>query len=149
MSFNPYQAPTSAYDGNFTNPSSGAVVSARIVAALRKTRPWVVFISVMFYIGAGGMFLSGLASLAQVGAPGLVSIVLGVLYLLPAIALTRYSKGINKLLHGGGVTELEESMDAQASFWQISGIFTLIGIVLMVILMVFMGAMFSSMSRGF
>ena len=135
MNFNPYQAPTSAYDGSYTNfGNSGAAVTERTVASLRKTRPWVVLISVLTFVYGGFMVLAGLGIMAteQVGI-GIGYIFGAAVSMLPGVALIRYGGAINKLLHGGGVAELEQAMDAQASFWQIAGIFALIGMVLIVL----------------
>jgi hypothetical protein len=130
MNFNPYQAPTSAYDSSYTNyGQSNVAVSDRTVAALRKTRPWVVFIAVVGFIAAGLVILGGLAALTE-GVEGLAMIIGAAIALLPSVAMIRYGNAINKLLHGGGVRELEESLEAQASVWQIAGIFTLIYMVL-------------------
>lgn len=135
MNFNPYQAPTSAYDGGYSNygGQTGAV-SERTVAALRKTRPWVVLIAVITLVFTGFMALGAIAvmtmGMAGVGVGYLVG---AALYVLPAIALIRYGNAINKLLHGGGVAELEQAMEHQASFWQIAGIYALIGVVISVI----------------
>jgi hypothetical protein len=134
MNFNPYQAPTSAYDGGFQNygsPSGG--VSDRTVAALRKTRPWVVLIAVIGLVFSGFMALASLVIMTEMAAAGVAYLVMAGLYVLPAVALIRYGNAINKLMHGGGVAELEQALDAQASFWQIAGIYTLIGMVITVI----------------
>jgi hypothetical protein len=133
MSFNPYEPPTSAYDGNYTNPNAGAVVSDSIIASLRKTRPWVAFLAILGFIGAGLMVLGGLAVATKIPAMGLGYLVGAAIGMIPALAMHRYAKALNKLLHGGGVPELEEAMDAQASFWQILGIFTLIYMALAVV----------------
>lgn len=134
MSFNPYQAPTSAYDGSY--PSSGQPgvgVSDRTVAALRKTRPWVVFVAVMNFIGAGFVIIGGLGVMTKSAAEGIGMIIGAVLVLLPGVAMIRYGQAINRLLHGGGVAELEQSMEAQASVWQIFGIYLLIYLVIIVL----------------
>jgi hypothetical protein len=131
LSFNPYQAPTSAYDGSY--PSSGQPgvgVSDRTVAALRKTRPWVVFVAVMNFVGAGFMILASLIIMTKSAAEGIGMIFGSVLVLLPGVAMIRYGQAINRLLHGGGVAELEQSMEAQASVWQVFGVYLLIYLVL-------------------
>lgn len=134
MSFNPYQPPTSAYDGNYTSYGhTGGAVSDRTVAALRKTRPWVLLIAVVSFVFTAFTLLLGLIAMAEEGAEGLVFVVSAAIYVVPGLALTRYARAINKLLHGGGVAELDQSMDAQASFWQIAGIYTLIAVVLSVL----------------
>ena len=134
MSFNPYQAPTSAYDGSYPSSAQpGVRVSDRTVAALRKTRPWVVFIAVLTFIGAGFMILASLALMTKSGAEGIGMIFGSVLILLPGVAMIRFSQAINRLLHGGGVDELDQSMEAQASVWQVFGIYLLIYLVIVVL----------------
>jgi hypothetical protein len=131
MSFNPYQPPTSAYDGNQTNYGNygtGATVSDATVAALRKTRPWVMLIGVLGLVFSGLGLLGGLISLTE-GTEGLIMILMMAIYLAPSLMLVRYGSAINRLLHGGGVVELEKSLDSQATFWQIAGIFTIVSIV--------------------
>lgn len=148
MNFNPYQAPTSAYDGGYSNYGYGnsGAVSNRTVEALRKTRPWVVFIAVVSFVITGFSVLASLAAMAGSVGVGIGSLVVSALYVLPAVALLRYGNAINKLLHGGGVAELEQAMDAQASVWQIIGIYVLISVVLgvlFVLIGVAAGAMFT------
>lgn len=136
MSFNPYQPPSSAYDGGYTSAGSGAGVSDRTVAALRKTRPWVLLIGVVGFVVSGFLLIGGLGTLGKSVGEGVAIIVVGVLCLLPAVAMVRFSQAINRLLHGGGVAELEQSIEAQATFWQITGIYTLLnllGVVLVII----------------
>jgi hypothetical protein len=144
MNFNPYQAPTSAYDGGFSNYGSpSGAASERMVAALRKTRPWVMLIAVIGLVFSGLMALGALVAMTEVPGLGVMYFVMAGLYVLPAVALIRYGNAINKLLHGGGLAELEQALDAQASFWQIAGIYTLVGLVLSVLgmfLMVAFGA---------
>ena len=138
MNFNPYQAPTSAYDGGYSNYGSPTgAVSERTVAALRKTRPWVVLIAVISFVFSGFVALGAVAAMTtDLAAVGVGYLVAAALYVLPGIALIRYGNAINKVLHGGGVAELEQAMENQASFWQIAGIYTLIGVVISVIAMV-------------
>jgi hypothetical protein len=138
VNFNPYQAPTSAYDSSYTNYGQPVgAVSERTIAALRKTRPWVVFISVVGFVFAGLAVLGGLASLASPDVGAGIGVIIGAsLALLPAVAMIRYGNAINKLLHGGGVKELEESMEAQASVWQIAGIFTIIYMLFVVFIVI-------------
>jgi hypothetical protein len=149
MSFNPYEPPTSAYDGGYTNPNAGAVVSDRIVAALRKTRPWVTLLAVLGFIFGGLTALGSLAAFSMMPAIGFAYLVVAGIYIGVSVMMLKYSNAINKLLHGGGITELEEAIDAQASFWQLAGILTLIFIVLMVIGGVMAAAIGASMMNSF
>jgi hypothetical protein len=135
MSFNPYQPPTSAYDGTYTDPASaGTFVTAAIVAGLRKTRPWALLIAVCSLVYTGLIGLAGLILLFKTPGEGLIMLVAAAVAGLPGAFLVRYAAAINKLLHGGGVPELEQAVAAQASFWQVAGIFTLVAIVFTVIM---------------
>jgi hypothetical protein len=150
MNFNPYQAPTSAYDTGYTNYGSpGGVVSERTVAALRKTRPWVMFIGVVTMVLAGFSMLAALVSMFESVGAGIGMVFGTALYLLPAVALIRYGSAINKVLHGGGTAELEQAMEAQASVWQILGIFMLLTVVMLAIMLVFVVALGAAFSNAF
>lgn len=149
MNFNPYQAPTSAYDGSYTNQGSSGGVSDRTVAALRKTRPWVVFIAVVSFVITGFSVLAALGAMMESVAVGIGTMMVSALYLLPGVALIRYGNAINKLLHGGGVAELEQAMDAQASVWQITGIYLLISIVLGVLMVLALAAFGAALAGSF
>jgi len=133
MSFNPYEPPASAYDGNHTNPNAGAVLSDAIVGSLRKTRPWVLFLAIMGFVSAGLMLLVAVLLIADVPGGSLLYAVLAAIMGIPAFGMHRYAKAISKLLHGGGLPELEGALDAQASFWQIAGILMLIYLALLVV----------------
>jgi hypothetical protein len=133
MSFNPYEPPASAYDGNHTNPNAGAVLSDAIVGSLRKTRPWVLFLAIMGFVGAGIMALVAVLVITEIPAGSLLYAVFAAVVGIPAFGMYRYAKAINKLLHGGGLPELEGALAAQASFWQIAGILTLIYLALIVV----------------
>ncbi|PRP94731.1 hypothetical protein ENSA5_40540 [Enhygromyxa salina] len=158
MSFNPYQPPTPAYDTSYTQQSpqaGGAVVTDRIVNSLRKTRPWVAFLAILGFIGSGITLLGGLGALVaasevELGAGiGIAYLFVGAIYLIIALSLNRYATSISRLIHGGGVEELENAVDAQASFWQLAGIMTLIGMVLMVIMVVAAAAIGASVANSF
>jgi hypothetical protein len=132
LNFNPYQPPTSAYDGSYTNyGQQGGAVPERTVTALRKTRPWLVFIAVVTFVFSGLVILGGVALLTEEDMEGLILIVSAGLALLPGIAMIRYASAINRLLHGGGVPELDRSMEAQASVWTIAGVYMLIYVALL------------------
>lgn len=137
MSFNPYQPPTSAYDGNYTQPAAGGmVVSDKVVAGLRKTRPWALLIAVFSFIYAGFLALGALGLMFEKPAEGFVALFFAAIAALPGAFLARYAGAIHKLLHGGGVAELEKAIESQASFWQIAGIMTLVVLALMMFVIV-------------
>lgn len=131
---NPYEPPVGAYG---EPAGTDGAVSSRIVEALRKAKPWVSLVAISgFVIGA----FSVLVGLVLVfGAPkddlrgvGIAYLVWAGMILGAAIPLHRYARGIRKLLHGGGMAELERALEAQTRFWQLAGIITLISVIVMI-----------------
>jgi hypothetical protein len=134
VSLNPYQPPASAQ----TDPvGTDTAVSDRIVEALRKAKPWVSLVAISGFVVAGLSLLTGL--LVLLAAPeaeyslaiAIVYLVWGGITLGAALPLHRYTRGIRKLLHGGGMAELELALEAQTRFWQLAGVITLISILML------------------
>jgi len=128
--------------------SSGFQVTARMLASLHATRPWVRFLAVMGFIGVGFMVLIGAATtlgcyffpgMANSGmqpfgnAPlvmsGILNIVMAFLYLMPALYLFRYASSIARIQDGGNTMALESALLNQKSFWKFVGIITLVFLV--------------------
>lgn len=144
---NVYQSPT-------TNVVPGAEtlhpaerqsgVTERMVAALRRTRPWVLFLAVLGFITSGFMVLLGMAMTLmssfmggmqdELGFPpiilGLVYLFVAAIYFFPCLLLQRYASAIRELVSGGGVVALEDALERQQSFWRLLGILALVTIVL-------------------
>lgn len=130
------------------------LMSDRILAALRKTRPWVLLISILGFIGAaftavasvfiflgGGMMSAN--NLEAAGYPATMMLGIGLMYLLAAaiafmvsLYLLRYANAIKRAVIGLNVSEMEAALEAQASFWKLVGILALIYIVLIIGFMV-------------
>jgi hypothetical protein len=136
---NPYAAPIVDQERLPTAnlPGDGQVTPA-VLDAMRQTRPWVLFLGILGFIGAGFMVLGGLAMLvagsamggAEVGAVAALYIVLAVVYIFPSLYLYRYASSIKMLLTGYGVHALEEALTHQKSFWKLVGIVTAVSMVL-------------------
>jgi hypothetical protein len=131
VSINPYQPPSSAQ----TDPvGTDAAVSNRIVEALRKAKPWASLVAISWFVVAGFSVLSGLllfaapASKADTTGIAVGFLVWGGITFGAALPLHRYTRRIRKLLHGGGMLELELALEAQTRFWQLAGVITLISI---------------------
>ncbi len=97
--------------------------------AMSQTRPWVTFLAVLGFIGAGIMVLGGLAMVfaAPAGMPG--GALLGLIYIIPAVLyavgsniLYRYRASIASLQAGYGVEALENALEHQKSFWRFTGL---------------------------
>ena len=132
---NPFESPVS--DKPPEVPSGEGPVTPAVLAALRQTRPWVLFLAVLGFLAValliclGGAFLVGGGLLpAQPGQPlplpalGAVYLVLGLIYVLPPVYLWRYGTSISALLRSGAVTDLETALLRQRSFWRFVGILT-------------------------
>lgn len=104
------------------------------VEMLRQTKPWVRFLSIMGFIGAGMMILGGLimgVAGAASGRPEMLLLcilypLLGLLYIFPALFLHRYASRIAEFLLYGQSEHLDSALEAQKSFWRFSGIMTLV-----------------------
>ncbi len=142
------------------NGGSG-VMSDRIIAALRKTRPWVLLLAVLGFIltafmviasipmfMSGGMMgmgqmegVEGMEGAAMMG--GGFMIAMGVFYLLSAIIyffaslyLLRYAGSIKRAVASLNVGDMEMALEQQASFWKLMGIMTIVTIVALIAMMV-------------
>lgn len=103
-----------------------------MIESFRKTRPWVLFLSILSFIFTGIMILALLSvplSGKWGGRPGGVAVGIAVLlsqivgtvlgYLMPAVLLCRYAARIRDLLATPNETAaLESAIRAQQSFWK-------------------------------
>jgi hypothetical protein len=139
--YNPYEAPRGGADDAAVDSGSIDNAHAAILESLKKTRPWVLFLAILGYLGAGLMVLMGLimmlsgsamtTALAK-GPMGAVApffafiyIAFGGLYLIPSTLLWRYAEGISKYTRSGGsMKALANAIEKQTSFWRFIGIMT-------------------------
>lgn len=122
-----------------------------MIRALAGTRPWVMFIGVLFFIGVGFgaigtllFLLPAVINASKANVPGsilavlvfmlLLNIVVITLYFFAAYYLVTYSSKIGLTLATKSKKHLEAALVAQKSFWKLVGITTLVAIVLYVIL---------------
>ena len=113
------------------------------MTSLRRTRPWVRFLSIFGFVTAGLMCVIGLIG----GAIGLVTqtietavlvvyLPLALLYVFPSLSLFKYANRIRDFGTNGDALQLELALDAQRAFWKFVGVLTLVSLVLMVALLV-------------
>jgi hypothetical protein len=162
--YNPYAAPLdgdSALDSDHADPDHAAILDS-----LKKTRPWVRFLSILGYLGAGVMVLMGLIMMVAGSATttamatgplgsvapflAFIYIAFGGIYLIPSTLLWRYAEGISKYTRSGGsMKALAGAIEKQTSFWRFIGIMTAVLMVLyafgIVLVMIF--AMSRAMPR--
>ncbi len=122
---------------------------------LDQTRPWVRFMSILAFVGAGFMALAGagimLAGLAggfsdrgagrmfgAIGGMALGAVYLGMacLYIAPGVFLHRFAGSIWQLKLAPNAGALDEALRHQRSFWRYIGIMSLIGLIVGVIVVV-------------
>lgn len=135
---NPYappQAPELYPSAVAPSAADDAAVPDGVLEPLRATRPWVLFLAIVGFIGAGLMVLLGLAMLAMGGARGgpgagmpagigLVYVVLAALYIWPSLHLLRYGSAITRLVRDPHMERLGVALGHQRSFWKLVGIMT-------------------------
>ena len=146
-----------------TEPGIGATGGGAVMASLTplaeqyldQTRPWVRFMSVVTFGGAGLMVLVGLVMLAVGlfsglagtstgglgplgsaiggGVMALLYLALACVYIAPGLYLWRYADAIQRLKTDSTTSGLEDALKHQKSFWRFVGIVTAIGLVVGVI----------------
>jgi hypothetical protein len=114
-----------------------------IPGVLAGTQPWVRLMSILGFISAGLMILSGVGMLifgmAQLGggaeafAIGIIYPLFGILYMVPSLYLFRYATRIAEYLRGNQEIQLELALDSQRSFWKFVGILSVIGIAIAIL----------------
>lgn len=141
------------YDTPGIPQQTGVTATAATLDHLRRTKPWVRFISVMCFIGgalllvAGFLFAvigSSIPGLGNAGLRGVTGVLLGgvylllaLLYIFPGLYLWRYADAIASLIRSPQSLALEEAMRNQASFWRLVGILTAIVVTLYLIFFAF------------
>jgi hypothetical protein len=125
---NPYSPPAVNDPPRIT--AGAGTVSDLAVDLLRQTRPWVMFLSVLAFLGSGLMMIAGLGvaavSLAgpqkMMGLLGLVYVPVGLIYVYPAIKMWSYGGAIARLAITRQVADLEHALGQQKSLWKFLGI---------------------------
>lgn len=135
---------------------SQEAVSAAVIDQLGRTRGWVMFFSVMLWIGAvflllGGIFMVGMGLVAgassamgqelskEFGAVGGVAVigviyfVMAVFYIYPAMKLGKYASRIRDLAAVPSEQNLVAALNEQRAFWKYVGVFTIVMIALYVV----------------
>ena len=116
-------------------------MSPRVVSELTGTKPWVRFLAVLAFLGAGFTILAGLgvsaAMMKQMGPGalfiGVLYVLMGLIYIVPAIKLWKYGSAITQFQYSGSNDHLESALSAQRGFWKITGIMVIVGFVLVIL----------------
>jgi uncharacterized protein DUF5362 len=132
-------------DDSLTPAPSDPSGLASVSVPLQRTQPWVRFLAIMGFIGAGFMVLVGLtagvagAATGRVETIGLMVVypIMAVLYVFPSLFLLRYADRIRSFVASGREQDLVGALDAQRSFWKFAGILTIASIVFGILIGVF------------
>ncbi len=156
MESNPYTSPVANLYGAATSTSTDAV-SPGTIAQLAGTKPWVQFISVMMWIGAGLMLLvaAGMVLLGTIGgtlgsqieksgafagAPlliiGIVYGALAFIYVYPAVKLWAFANRIGSLSSTRSVADLDAALTEQRRFWKFLGIMIIVMFCIYIVLII-------------
>ena len=109
--------------------------SPRTIELLRKTRPWVAFVAFMGLGLTGLIVLVGLVMTVMMVVNGgdveflgigLLYLFLAVIYYFPFHFLMKYARAIKSFVASNGVSDLENALAAQYSFWRLIGMMTLV-----------------------
>lgn len=159
----PYAAPSAAaYDPQgvigYQGYGTGDVIATgRALQFLSQTRPWVMFMAVLLFLGAALCLLAGAAMVftgsmvrnaGGTAAPGFgpdfmlilagIYVVLAIIYGLLGWYLVRFFSAIGRLTTTRQSVDLETAMKAQMQFWRVLGITTIAGILLYIVMVVWM-----------
>jgi hypothetical protein len=122
--------------------------SPRAVDALRRTRPWTLFIAILGFVGAGllglaaivmaigGVVGSGFGGGAEAGMVlGMAAMyaILTAVYVVISVALFKYARSIGEVVRTNRAPELEDALEAQRGFWKLMGIVIIVMMALMVL----------------
>jgi uncharacterized protein DUF5362 len=116
-----------------------------VTLPLQQTQPWVRFLAIMGFIGAGLMVLAGVtagvagAATGRLETLGLMVVypIFAVLYVFPSMFLLRYADRIKTFVASGVEQDLASAMDAQRAFWKFAAIFTIVSVVFGIVVMAF------------
>ena len=134
------------------NNNSGNAITTGIVDQLKRTRPWVLLISIVGFIftalmaiGTVGIFFGGGAAMMGPGMPpefggggliigmGIMYLIMTILYFVISLLLLKYAGAIKRFVASGTSQDMEHALKHQASFWKLVGILTLVTIVVMLV----------------
>lgn len=119
--------------------ASGVALTPEGLQALRSTRPWVIFLAILMFIGAGFMLLGGLLMVAVSMASharssqmlvGIIYIPFSIIYVIPGIWMVRYSVALKNFFNYGTPENLAAALASQRTFWRGMGIMAIVCIAL-------------------
>jgi len=132
---------------------SGGTITPQMVADLSATKPWVMFMAVLGFIGTGFTVLGGIVMGVIFLGPGLgpslphnklLAIVVPILYCVigifmncvPARYLYRFARDLGRYQEATDASLLEEALKHHKSFWKYLGLLVIATILLYILFIV-------------
>jgi hypothetical protein len=165
MSDNPYQSPQT--DVNGINPlASQGRLTETMIRHLKGASPWLRFLGILGFIGAGGTMLGGVLFLiagtlgeslfsrvfsaadavdaADMGIvsgltlfSGVLIVITGIICFFPARFIYNFGSRIKNFLQNNSEGELEAALKNNKSLWKFTGIVTIIYLAFLPVMFVF------------
>jgi hypothetical protein len=133
---------------SYQSPGQGQIMlTTRGLDTLRQTRPWVLFLGILMIIagalyalaGVAGLFGSMVTNSRQSGflAGQMVGMVIGaVVYIAMGGYLVKYGSKIRTLLNLRRPEDLDAALEAQKSYWRLTGIIAIVAMIVVALVMV-------------
>ncbi len=102
-------------------------ITPDVVRALRGTRPWVLFLSILGFISTAGLAVFGMGREAPIFG------VFAAIYVIQALLLFSYSSAISRFTDSQSPASLARALEAQKTYWLCMGVFAIAGISLIVL----------------
>jgi len=143
----PYGPPTGFGQAPGGRPAQ--TITAGMAQHLQGTRPWVLFLAILGFIGCGLMVIGGLGMLAlggmAAGGPGaglgavvcFAYVLVAVVYAVGSYLLYSYASAIKRFRQSGRSGDMEAALSAQRSWWKFVGILTIIALSLYLLAVLF------------
>lgn len=119
------QGQPNAVGPNAVIPEQDAVLSASLCKSSTSSRPWVLFITIVFFIFAGFDIVAGIfwiitgsrVHASPIVAAGFISLICSVDFAFGGFLLLNYASRMASLTYSRHALILERSLDSLRSFW--------------------------------
>ncbi len=151
---NPYKSTQSDFDEQKPVVPQG-FFTGTMISYLKAASPWIKFMGIISFIGAGLMILSGIGMLALLpvlqnefinssflarsfsSLLGVVYLVIGIIYIFPAKYLYGFASKINLFLKTKDERAMELALANNTSFWKFNGILVIVSLAFVPLMFIF------------
>jgi hypothetical protein len=141
-SSNPYQSPIA--EAKLAEDAASSGLSATSRGYLKEASPWLSFMGILGFVGAGFMAFVGLIMMivmpfipkadlgssswasGLIGGIGILYIAIGVLYFFPARFMYSFGAKLRDFGQSGADTDLELALRNNKSYWKFQGIMMIV-----------------------